>query len=39
VLLELLDQEEFGEVAKNRDYDENTINSAEELGLTSVINL
>jgi DNA-directed RNA polymerase III subunit RPC4 len=36
VLLELLDQEEFGEVAKNRDYDENTINSAEELGLTSV---
>lgn len=34
--IELLDQEEFGEVAKNRDYDENTINSAEELGLTSV---
>ncbi|XP_019086923.1 PREDICTED: uncharacterized protein LOC104720126 [Camelina sativa] len=32
---ELLDQEEFGELAKHREYDEN-INSAEELGLTSV---
>ncbi|EOA17033.1 hypothetical protein CARUB_v10005267mg [Capsella rubella] len=33
---ELLDQEEFGEVAKHREHNENTINSAEELGLTSV---
>ncbi|ESQ54787.1 hypothetical protein EUTSA_v10025722mg [Eutrema salsugineum] len=32
---ELRDQEEFGDVAKHLDYDESTINSAEELGLTS----
>ncbi|KAF2540907.1 hypothetical protein F2Q68_00030138 [Brassica cretica] len=32
---ELLDQEEFGNVAKHAHYDENSINSAEELGLTS----
>ncbi|KAG5413913.1 hypothetical protein IGI04_001480 [Brassica rapa subsp. trilocularis] len=32
---ELLDQEEFGNVAKHLHYDENSINSAEELGLTS----
>ncbi|KAF8114078.1 hypothetical protein N665_0043s0141 [Sinapis alba] len=32
---ELLDQEEFGNVAKHLHYDENIINSAEELGLTS----
>lgn len=31
---ELLDQEEFGNVAKHLHYDENNINSAEELGLT-----
>ncbi|KAJ0239765.1 Uncharacterized protein HA466_0233530 [Hirschfeldia incana] len=33
---ELLDQEEFGNVAKHLHYDESSINSAEELGLTSV---
>ncbi|KAL0873341.1 hypothetical protein Bca101_023046 [Brassica carinata] len=32
---ELLDQEEFGNVAKHLHCDENIINSAEELGLTS----
>ncbi|KFK29008.1 hypothetical protein AALP_AA7G077100 [Arabis alpina] len=32
---ELCDQEEFGELAKHPDYDESTINSAKELGLTS----
>lgn len=39
VLLELLDQEEFGNVAKHLHYDENNINSAEELGLTMVMSL
>ncbi|CAH2078004.1 unnamed protein product [Thlaspi arvense] len=33
---ELRDQEEFGNVAKHLDYDETTINSAEELGLTMI---
>ncbi|CAA7060213.1 unnamed protein product [Microthlaspi erraticum] len=32
---ERLDKEEFGDIAKHLDYDENSINSAEELGLTS----
>ncbi|VVA92591.1 unnamed protein product [Arabis nemorensis] len=32
---ELCDQEEFGELAKHPEYDESTINSAKELGLTS----
>ncbi|XP_044505022.1 DNA-directed RNA polymerase III subunit RPC4-like isoform X2 [Mangifera indica] len=30
---ELLDEDEFGEAARNLEYDENTINSAKDLGL------
>ena len=32
-LLEILDEEEFGEAAASIEYDENNVNSAAELGL------
>jgi len=32
-LVEILDEEEFGEAATNLEYDENTVNSAAELEL------
>ena len=31
--VEILDEKEFGEAASSAEYDENTVNSAAELGL------